>query len=236
MENTSLNSNSNNISMTTLLEWCGKHNKEEEMRSVFLNMDRTLKYIHEHGYCIESFSPTDIYILNDKDDYIQFRKLVELSSDLEIRKKMIQEDIFKSSIIQLSMYGNISLNTLNIDFLKENFDSFTIFLPNDDVAYYRGVIQRGASVYFCEFALEKRKRDLEMLSQEVGNVSEEEKEKVNAPVTDDELTNKKVNDLIYRQINGLRDAAFINLLIVPLVMVGILIVFIITTLILNFIG
>ena len=79
---TSLNSRKNDsIESVTLLEWVNKHHSDEEMRSVFLNMDRALKYIHDHGYCIDVFYPTEINVLNDDDKYIQFKKLVELSKD-----------------------------------------------------------------------------------------------------------------------------------------------------------
>ena len=233
---TSLSSKTNNeVNSVTLSEWCSRHYSENDRQSVFFNMDRTLKYIHEHGYCIAVFHPSKIYVLNDRDDCIQFKELVELSYDADTRRKMIQEDIFNSSLIQIGIYSN-TLNYMNPEFIKEKFDDFTQFIPSGDVAYYRGVIQRGASVYYCEYSLEKRKRDLETLSQEVGNISEEEKQMVNSPVSEAELTNKKVNDLIYRQISGLRDAAFANLLIIPLVMIGILIVFMLTLLIVNFIG
>ena len=212
---TSLNSRKNDsIESVTLLEWVNKHHSDEEMRSVFLNMDRALKYIHDHGYCIDVFYPTEINVLNDDDKYIQFKKLVELSKDYEIAKEMKREDIYRSSIIQIGLYTN-SLYHLNPDVLKEQFDSFAQFVPNDDVPYYRGVIQRGASVYLCEYALEKSKRDLEDLKGQLG----EEGAKItpiNEP-NEDEITNKKVNDLIYRQINGIRDAAFLNIAIIPII-------------------
>ena len=222
------------VNSISLSEWCQTHHNEEALRSVFLNMDRTLKYIHEHDYCISVFYPTEINVLNDRDDCIQFKQLVELSNDSNIRREMIKEDIFNSAFVQIGIYSN-TLNYLKPDYLRENFDSFIQFIPNDDVAYYRGVVQRGASVYYCEYALEKRKRELEDLESQLGEVSEEEKKLVNSTPTDAEMTNKKVNDLIYRQISGLRDSAFINLLVIPLVMVGILIIYIITTLVINFI-
>ena len=107
---TSLNSRENNsIESVTLLEWVNSHHSEDEMRSVFLNMDRALKYIHEHGYCIDVFYPTEINVLNNDDKYIQFRKLVELSRDYEIAKEMKREDIYRSSLIQMGLYTN-SLN------------------------------------------------------------------------------------------------------------------------------
>lgn len=212
---TSLNSN-NEVESVTLSEWVNEHHSEEEMRSIFLNMDRALKYIHEHGYCIDVFYPTEINVLNNNDNYVQFKKLVELSKEYDLAKEMIKEDIFRSSLIQIGMYSN-SLNHINPDFVKENFDSFSQFIPQDDIPYYRGVIQRGASVYYCEYTEERSKRDIEALEKELGN----SEENVEIP-TNNDITNKKVNDYIYRQINGMDDAAFLNIALVPIVILTII--------------
>ena len=65
---TGLNSkNNNSVESVTLLEWVNSHRSEEEMRSIFLNMDRALKYIHDHGYCIDVFYPTEINVLTNDD-------------------------------------------------------------------------------------------------------------------------------------------------------------------------
>ena len=206
---------------TTLDQWVQTHYSEEELRSIFLNMDRALKYIHDHGYCIEVFYPTEIKVLNNEDDHIQFNKLVELSSDPDIRHEMVKEDIFNSSLIQIGIYSK-SLKYLNPDFLRENFDDFSFFFSQDDIPYYRGVVQRGAAVYFCEFAVEKRNRDLEALEKELGEDAGKTLMKV--PENED-ITNNKINDQIYRQINGMRDAAFVNLLLIPTIILGTLLVF-----------
>ena len=234
MERTTVTSlvknNNNTVESTTLLDWVNTHHTEEEMRSIFVNMDRALKYIHEHGYCIDVFYPTEINVLNNNDDYVQFKKLVELSRDYELSKEMIKEDIFNSSLIQVGMYTN-TLNYMNPEFLKENFDSFAQFIPQEDVPYYRGVIQRGASVYLCEYAEEKGKRDLEDLEKQLG----EEAKITEIPKTKD-MTNKKVNDLIYRQINGINEAAFLNILIIPIIGAIIVCIILVTILIIRFIG
>ena len=54
----------------SLLEWVMQNYNDEKMREVFLNMDIALKYIHDHGYCIEIFHPSKIFILNNKSDHI----------------------------------------------------------------------------------------------------------------------------------------------------------------------
>ena len=232
---TSLNTRDNNSTESiTLAEWVKNHHSEEEMRSTFLNMDRALKYIHEHGYCIDVFYPTEINVLNNDDNYIQFKKLVELSKDYDIAKEMKKEDIFRSSFIQIGMYTN-SLNHLNPEFLKENFDAFSQFIPQDDIPYYRGVVQRGASVYYCEYALEKRKRDLEDLEKQLGDIGEDDKKSLEN-TSEAEITNKKVNDLIYRQINGMNEAAFLNIVLVPIVILIVISIIMSIMLIINLIG
>lgn len=201
----------------SLADWVNDHHSEEDLRAIFLNMDRALKYIHEHGYCIDVFYPTEIEILNNEIDHIQFKKLLELSKDPSRRKQMIKEDIFNSSLIQIGIYSN-SLKYLNPDFVKENFDEFTQFIPSGDAPYYRGVIQRGASVYFCEFALEKRNRDLAELEKQLGENDGNGKQLLKHSEKNigvESITNDKINDSIYSQINGLRDAAFVNYLILP---------------------
>ncbi len=214
-----------NYESMSLSDWVLSHPGEEDLRTTFLNMDRALKYIHDHGYCIQVFHPSAIEVLNNDEDYIQFKYLMELSGDPVTRKKMIKEDIFNSSLIQIGIYSN-SLKYLSPEFLKENFDSFVQFLPPSDVPYYRGVIQRKAGVYFCEYALEKRNRDLEELENELGEMTEESDRQYirdfNSGVS---ITNDKVNDVIYKQINGMKDAAFVNWLLVPTVVLGMLLLF-----------
>ena len=207
----------------TLDEWISFHPSDEDMRSVFLNMDRALKYIHEHDYCIEVFHPSYIEVLNNSDNYIQFKRLIELSQDSTVRKKMIQEDIYHSSLIQIAFYLKMyDLNQLNTDFLRENFDEISQFLPNGDVPYYRGVIQRGASVYFCEYALEKRNRDLDELEKQLGEDNSNSKIYLKENVS---ITNDPVNDIIYKQINGLKDRAFIHTLLIPAIVLFMLLLF-----------
>jgi len=230
---TSLNSrNNNDVESVTLSEWVNAHHSEDEMRSVFLNMDRALKYIHDHGYCIDVFYPTEINVLNNDDKYIQFKKLVELSKDYELAKEMKKEDIYRSSVIQIGLYTN-SLNHINPGLLKEQFDAFAQFIPQGDVPYYRGVIQRGASVYFCEYDLERRKRDLEDLEKQLGE--DAKSTPINNP-TEAEMTNKKVNDLIYRQINGINEAAFLNIAIIPIIILVLIAIIMCIVLITHFVA
>ena len=101
--------------------------------------------------------------------------------------------------------------------MRENFDAFCMYIPEGDSPYYRGVVQRNAAVYFCEFAVEKRNRELKELESQLGDKS------IVIPNNNDDITNNKVNDKIYRQINGLNDNAFISWLVIPTVILIVLI-------------
>ena len=224
----------NTFESVSMSEWLSQHHSEDDLRSLFLNMDIALKYIHDHGYCIETFWPTEIKVLNNDVKEIQFNKLVELSSDFALRKEMIKEDIFRSSFIQIGIYTN-TLNTLRPNFLKDNFDSFAQFIPVGDVPYYRGVVQRGASVYFCEYALEKRNRDLEDLEAQLAAEGGENADKSLVKTSGNiagvgTINNDSINDKIYRQINGMNEAAFVNILIIPTIILCMLLLFTLLTL------
>lgn len=213
----------NDVESTNLNSWISSFHDENEMRTVFLNIDRAMKYIHDRGYCIKSFDPRQIEILNNSIDQIKFNTLLEMPDDSDIRKRIIKEDIYNSSFIQIGLYAKC-LNYLDPQFLKSNFDKFSQFLPEGDVPYYRGVIERGASVYFCEYAKEKRNRDLSALESELGGSVDSGKSLIKSNgigIYDDTNVNDRINDNIYKQINGMSDAAFASFLIFPTIILAI---------------
>lgn len=204
----------------SLCSYVDSFRDEEEMREIFLNMDRAIKYLHDRGYCVGSFDPRKIEILNNSINYIRFVEILPLPSDNLERKKYIKEDIYNSSFVQIGLYSKCLLY-LRQDFLKSNFDSFAKFLPEGDVPYYRGVIERGASVYFCEYAMEKAKRDYTLLEKELSLESgvKISSNGVSKSMFDDIGVNDKINDKIYKQITGKGEAAFISFLLFPTVII-----------------
>ena len=207
------NFNKINGQSISLKSWIDSFRDEEEMKEIFLNMDRALKYIHEHGYCIQTFDPNCIEILNDSLNQIRFCELMKMPDDSMQQKKIIKEDIYNSSFIQIGLYTNC-LSYLKKEFLKSNFDGFVTFLPENDVPYYRGVIERGASVYLCEFVAERTKRDLANLEKELTGENVKPLNSVSA--YNPSGVNDQINDSIYRHINSKRsDAAFVTTLMFP---------------------
>lgn len=205
----------------TLRDWLIDYYDSADLNVLFANLDSAMKYIHNKGYCIRSFNPRDIEILNNSLSQIRFNSLMLMPDDFALRKTVVREDISKSTFLQIGIYAKC-LNTLNPAFLKKNFNDFTMFLPEDMVPYYRGVVERDASVYLGDYLKEKRKRDLEALEKEVsgsmqganGNKKLVKSNSAGALLEYDSM-NTKVNDSIYKQLNGISDAAFISFMMIP---------------------
>lgn len=198
---------------TSLSSWINSYRDEEEMREIFLNMDRAMKYLHDRGYCVKSFDPRNIQILNNSIDQIKL-EILPLPDDYAERKKYIKEDIYNSSFIQIGLYSKC-LPYLKREFLKSNFDRFSEFLPEGDVPYYRGVIDRGASVYFCEYAMEKANRDLVALEKELAGEGMSLSSSTTKTPLGDVNVNTRINDGIYKQLSSKREAAFVTFLLFP---------------------
>ena len=43
-----------------LLDYINYVHSDDDYRKLFINMDKTLKYLHENGYYVISFQPIDI--------------------------------------------------------------------------------------------------------------------------------------------------------------------------------
>ena len=234
---------SDDTNSNTLSSWLNRQHSQEELRQIFLNMDLAMKYIHDKGYCIKSFSPKEIQILNNSLEQIKYNTLLEMPNSMYDQKELVKEDIYSSAFLQIGAYLNNDslkysnrsidqfLDTLKPQFLKENFDSFSTFLPESDIAYYRGVVQRGASVYLNEYANEKSNRDLIALQKEFGeegsadvntNTMSNAKEKGNVLVKSNGhstgIYDNSFNKNIYSQLDK-KDAAYIISLMIPIMMV-----------------
>ena len=201
----------------TVSDWVKIHSKDEDLEKLFLDMDVAMKFLHDNGYCIEVFHPSQIFVLGGMTDHIKFR-ITSLAEDYDSREKMIKEDIFNSALIQIGIYTK-TLDNITPDFLRNNFDEISQFLPESVVPYYRGVVQRNAKVYLSEFVAERNKRDLDSLEEQLGLKEEEKIDKSNlAP-----LEHNKILAGIYGLVR--KDAAFANYLIIPtLILLSLLVI------------
>lgn len=209
------------IESMKLQEWLDGFHSDEELREVFLNMDLAMKYIHEKEYCIESFNPKKIEILNNSLKQIRFDSLIQMPHDIDVQKELIREDIYSSTLLQIGVYSKC-LAYLNPAFLKSNFSEFTIFLPEGDVPYYKGIVERGAAVYFSSYVAEKKKRDLQALETQFDEGGAERGKSLvksnGKSISAEEMLdqNIRINASIYSDL-AKKDAAYVHFLIYPII-------------------
>ena len=128
------------VKSITLQEWLSKYHLQDELHSLFVNMDLAMKYIHDQGYYITSFALDTIELLNDTINQVKFDSVAEMPLDFSQQKNLVHDNIFLSTVLQIGVYANCLqyFTPAAIEYLKHNFDEFSIFLPEEDVPYYRG--------------------------------------------------------------------------------------------------
>lgn len=235
--------NNDDLHTVNLFEWTGLDGvkftrSEEELREVFLNEDKAMRYLHEEGFCVDSFDPRDIDLIDGSKNLIRFNKFSKINED---KNRIVNQDIYISACLQIGLYTH-TLSILNEKYLKSNYDEFSKYLPQSDVPYYRGVIERNAGVYLCDYAVEKRNRDLRDLQKQLSDENEQVKFDEPAPVNNDELVNRTVNDRIYKELinknrsKGVSDFAYIHILLLPTIILSLGIVICLVTYVLNLLG
>ena len=212
----------------TLIEWLKSIRSEEEKRELLLNLDIALKYLNDRGMMVTSFNPNDIEIIDNNIKEIMFTKVDRMNRSVD---DVVRRNIYDEAKLALSVYLNY-FDGFNDDFLKNNYDEFVFAIPPDDVNYYKGIIVRGSSVYFSEFDLEKRKRDLSKLEEEVkDNTDYDESNGMLDMMT---INNDSINNKLYSKI--FREGAYANTNIVPIVIVVLGFIICLTSLVLYLLG
>lgn len=200
----------------SLSEWLAFNSNTEEYRKLFIGMSSALKYIHENDYCVLSFNPRDIDILNDDFSQIRFNVLDKMPGDNSEKRMIIKQNVFDHAFLQIGVYTDC-LNYLKESFLKSNFNDFVLFLPPDDVSYYRGVVERGASVYFVDYTAELQKRELASLEAELGAEGGASNSRSLVKSNGKSILADEKYDSIYKLNNSINEAAFVSFFVVPIV-------------------
>ena len=213
-----------NIESITLQEWLSKYHLQDELQSFFINMDIAMKYIHDQGYYIKSFALDSIELLNNSIKQVKFDEVEEMPLNFSQQKELVHNNVFLSTVLQIGVYAKCLqyFTTEAMQFLKQNFEQFATFLPPEDVPYYRGIVEKGASVYYSSYVGERKRRELEDLDKAVSGMDSNVRgnfiPKSNYRAEDLIPDNAKANAVIYARL-GHREAAFARALIYPIIIV-----------------
>ena len=105
-------------------------------------------------------------------------------------------------------------------FLKENFNEFAFFIPDDNKPYYRGIIERESKVYLSDYMDAKIKRDIEKESENLGEGINNSRQ-LNKSTMAGRLLNDESNSSIagYALIYAFAGIIFLLALLIPLLII-----------------
>ena len=151
------NDNLDQRNYISLADWVSMHDSMEEKREFLLNADLALKFLNSNGIKVDSFDFNDIFIVDDNIREIKFNVINNIGS---VTPADTRSNIYDEAKLALYLYL-YPCDVIDDNFLKSHFKDFSFAFPTEDVPYYQGIVERGASVYFSDFDYQKRKMDLE---------------------------------------------------------------------------
>ena len=175
-----------NYKTMTLNEFINTYNSSSDkdvpiINDMLLAMDKKMKMYHEHNYVITSFDINKTYIYEAKDSNGNLIFDADYSEYAPIGKSSFtpKDNVFYLSCLAVGIYNNCLsyINPAEPKFLKENFNLFAENMPQEVVPYYRGIIERGFSVYLNEFNDSKNEQEIAKMQEEAKRMAEEEAEK-----------------------------------------------------------
>lgn len=202
----------------TLKDWLRQPHTTEEYQSLFLVMDMTIHYIHDKGYGVlnkrgnggyPELDTSRVTVLQGKQPRVSFLDID--SVDVSYQKQLVRENIYSNAYTAIKSYSNFQ-EELNHTFLKENFHEFESFLPEDDIPYYRGIIERNASVYYAEYVQKRLEKQIEKEGGALEGIA-----RGNALSKSTEVGKQIANE--YSQLDN-NMAAFVHLYIFPAIIIS----------------
>lgn len=155
----------------TLNEWFSNHNINDKSDiasylGLFYDMDRSMKYLHENGYYVTTFSDYSNIFINDRT--VLYKNVEQLYP--EDRDYIINNNIYALSSLALCIYNELPYKRpFNKESLRENYSFFSSSIPSDVSNYYNGIFMNDASVYLSDYIDAKREREGYQISSDNNN-------------------------------------------------------------------
>ncbi len=198
--------NSNNV--LTLVDYLSMCSSDNQRQKLFFSMDLSMKKLHDNKQYVKNFSPDSILVHEDNNDFSIYYQSISSDSDSFYRK----QNIFYLACFAIGVYSGCLeyINPKKPEFLIDNFSEFAQFVPSGDVPYYKGIIVRGASVYYSDFITAKRNQEISSV-QSIQNFN-----------SNNASGGALIKSTLIGRMNAKEDydqSAFINILLFPLIMI-----------------
>ena len=151
------------------------------INDMLLALDKKMKMYHDFNYAITSFDITKTYIYEAKDSNGNLIFDADYSEYAPIGKSSFtpKDNVFYLACLAVGIYNNCLsyIDPSKPKFLKENFNLFAENMPQEVVPYYRGIIERGFSVYLNEFIDSRNEQEIAKMQEEAKRMAAEEAER-----------------------------------------------------------
>ena len=185
------------------------------IQDMLLSLDKKMKMYHDNNYIITNFdiNRTTIYEKVDEKGNLIFDADFSEYAPIDQSRFTTTDNIFYLSCLAIGIYNNCLsyINPAQPKFLKENFNLFAENMPTDVVPYYRGIIERGFSVYLNEFVESKTQQEIAKMQQEAEQMRAQEEERQKKEAKAKPLSSKD-ND-----VWGTRESAFSAIAFFPII-------------------
>jgi hypothetical protein len=207
--------------MATLGDYFSYNDDYSELNTIYDNLSREMKDIHNSGKVITNFSSSSINF----DDGISFDS-VGNPVNFELEKR---NNIVSNAKMMLGTYLSLStgfndFSNVSDEFFTSNLDDICSSITSESFypEYYYGIFNEGKNEYYCDFlARKKQERDLngnknvnsykKVLSNAASSLYYDVSEEVEGPTLDQKQA--KVHSLFYPVLIG------VSLLLIVLVVI-----------------
>ena len=191
------------------------YNKDiNEVEEIFINLNEQLKRLHQSGYCVGELNSDTITLQDDNYSFPNQQKNFVFESIVKSHNKAndIRDNIVDLSKLAIGAYmsvehGFCDYTALSTEYIKKNFNDISYFLPNSN--YFSSVIIDDMCFYYSDY-----------IQLESGNKRSNNYQKTKA--------NNYGKMYAYED-----DAAFIQIVFYPVILISIITVFAVLTKILN---
>jgi len=127
--------------------WNASEERIKSLQEKNYILDRLMKEVHQKGYYIKRMD----YPLNPESFLENLEKY-----EREEKEEVIKTNLLDFSVLSLGEYvGNgsylINKNNAARKMLKEMFSEYVPYLPQEDVAFYKKMIEENPIMYYSEF-------------------------------------------------------------------------------------
>lgn len=133
------------------------YNKDfNEIEGIFISLDRQLKYLHKNGYCVNELNSDTILL--DKNKYSSYdNQSVFMFSSISKTKnndKDFSENVLALTKLAIGAYisvenGFCDYSKLSNDYIKKYFNEISYYLPNSE--YFSKVIMDNNISYYSDY-------------------------------------------------------------------------------------